>query len=404
MIDKIKFLLLFFPVAFYAMSVGGKIPYFLLYTMGALLVMPLIHGIVGLLTIKAEVHVDSNTVHAGDTVELSYRIYSRFPLSFPNIQLEDRITAILTGEKPPIKRYSLNSREVYTQNMKIHCKRRGDYTIGYFKITIGDIFNFFRFSKRIEVPLNLRVYPRVVDIHKMPIQPKMSLGEILINNPLFQDYTEISGLKFYEPGDSIKKIHWKASAKQEETLVKSFEMKGETNLVLFINSSLESYREDTDGLLEDLAVETSLSIANYCLKKGIQVSLCYEESRELVYLEGKYLSDFKRFMEELVTFHPTGSIGFAEQISKYTTRLPSGAMVIFITPDIDKKIGINSIYLKRKGIHSEYILVQGIEAYSAEKELKEIRKRLGGEGIKVYGIEKMEDLSMGLEVYHESGA
>ncbi len=404
MIDKIKFLLLLFPVAFYAMSVGGKIPYFLLYTMGTLLLMPIIHGIIGILTIKAEVYVDDHTVHAGDTVDLSYQIYSRFPLPFPNIQLEDGISATLTGEKPPLERYALNSREAYTKHIKIHCKRRGDYTVGYFKITIGDIFHFFRFNKRIEVPLNLRVYPRVVDIHKVLIQPKMSLGEILINNLLFQDYTEISGLKRYEPGDSIKKIHWKASAKQEETLVKSFEMKGETNLVLFINASLESYREDTHGFLEDLAVETSLSIANYCLRKGIRVSLCYEKGGALVYLEGNHLSDFKKLMEELVTFHPTGTIDFAEQISKYTTGLPSGTTVIFITPEIDKEIGINSIYLKRKGIHGEYILLQNMEASGAEQELNKIRKRLDGEGIKVYGIGRTEDLSMGLGVYYESGS
>lgn len=404
MIDKIKFLLLLFPVAFYAMSVGGKIPYFLLYTMGALLLMPIIHGIIGILTIKAEVYVDDHTVHAGDTVDLSYQIYSRFPLPFPNIQLEDGISATLTGEKPPLERYALNSREACTKHIKIHCKRRGDYTVGYFKITIGDIFHFFRFNKRIEVPLNLRVYPRVVDIHKVLIQPKMSLGEILINNLLFQDYTEISGLKRYEPGDSIKKIHWKASAKQEETLVKRFEMKGETNLVLFINASLESYREDTHGFLEDLAVETSLSIANYCLRKGIRVSLCYEKGGALVYLEGNHLSDFKKLMEELVTFHPTGTIDFAEQISKYTTGLPSGTTVIFITPEIDKEIGINSIYLKRKGIQGEYILLQNMEASGAEQELNKIRKRLGGEGIKVYGIGRTEDLSMGLGVYYESGA
>lgn len=394
---KIKFLLLLLPVVFFAIVVGGTIPYFLLYTLLALVILPILHSLIGILTIKGKINMEEGEIYAGESIEIEYKVLSKLPISFPKLELDNNIAYRLTGKKPPRERFSLVGKEPYYNKIKVVCRRRGDYEIGHFKITIEDIFSCFKFSKRISIPIGLRVYPKIVPIYSLPLKAIIPMGEIRVTNQLLQDYTEISDLKPYELGDSIKKIHWKASAKQDEFLVKNFEPKGDTHVAIFINSSAASYINDKDRLIEDQAVETALSIVNYCLNQGVKVSLCYEEEGKRVYVEGNYLSDLRSFMDRLVLFSPKENVDFASQAFKYSSVFSQGATTIFITPTIDKELAAQSIHWKMKGINPVYILLKASKTSNIKEDTKLVIQKLMEEGVDVYELTNMAELSIGLE-------
>jgi uncharacterized protein (DUF58 family) len=228
------------------------------------------------------------------------------------------------------------------------------------------------------------------------------MGEILVNNRFLQDHTEISDLRPYQQGDSIKKIHWKASAKQEELLVKNFEPKADTHVVIFLNSSASSYINDKDELIEDKGVEATLSIVNYCLCQSVKVSLYYENQGKRIHVEGNYLSDLREFMNRLVSFHPKESSSFASQVIKYSSVIPKGSTTVFITPTIDKDLGAQSIHWKMKGISPVYILLESHNQSNINEDINLIIQKLRQEAIEVYQVTHMEGLSIGLEEENES--
>jgi hypothetical protein len=70
------------------------------------------------------------------------------------------------------------------------------------------------------------------------------------------------------PGDRIKDIHWKATAKKDELMVKERVRLSENQLALFVDMSGE--KEGLEGILE-----LSFNMVKHALREGVPVSLMW---------------------------------------------------------------------------------------------------------------------------------
>ena len=57
------------------------------------------------------------------------------------------------------------------------------------------------------------VYPKVVPLEGYDLASRRPIGEVLLTHRLFEDPTRIAGVRGYEPGDPLNRIHWKATAR-----------------------------------------------------------------------------------------------------------------------------------------------------------------------------------------------
>ncbi len=140
-------------------------------------------------------------------------------------------------------------------------------------LTSGDIFGFYPRSAKVLSEDHMIVYPRIFPLEELGVPPVYPLGENRALQRIFQDPTRALGIRDYRPGDSLKHIHWKASARHSRLNVKVFEFT--TNLKVSLLLAVDSFqgkgpqREDTF----ELAVSTAASIAYYLIENGTPAGL-----------------------------------------------------------------------------------------------------------------------------------
>jgi len=116
------------------------------------------------------------------------------------------------------------------------------------------------------------VLPRIHNIN-VELKARQQLGNIEAENKAFEDYTNISQLRKYNYGDSIKRIHWKVSAKKREFYVKEFQVSAMSEVYILWDLNKNHFAMDTQGIMDENCAECMLSIAKFCLLHDIPVSV-----------------------------------------------------------------------------------------------------------------------------------
>src|SRR5690606_25309859 len=91
---------------------------------------------------------------------------------------------------------------------RIRCHRRGYFQIGPAVLETGDVFGLYKQFKMIAEPEFLTVEPAVIPLDGFDLVSRRPLGEIRMQHRLFEDPSRISGVRKYERGDPLNRIHW----------------------------------------------------------------------------------------------------------------------------------------------------------------------------------------------------
>jgi len=300
--------------------------------------------------------------------------------------------------------FSLEPKDYYHGERVLTLNRRGVYQMGKVILEIHDPFGFYSLRKSLPVPLQLTVYPRVRGLHHLQVEASQFQGELLVQNPLFQDQVTLIGLKPYQLGDSMKKIHWKASARGPDLMVKSFEERGDTEVYVFLNSTARCYAQDQAFLAEDQLVEISLSLIHHCLRGGLGVTLTYCQGDSLEEISGSQGGDYQRFLDALVSFSPQGASPFEIMIERRSATIPQGSTLLMLTPELNKALAIQGIQMKMKNLQPIYFLMEKPEGNGPLNQgQEELKRALQGEGIRLYSIGLNQEIRKVLEGFYAMG-
>ena len=80
-------------------------------------------------------------------------------------------------------------------------------------VETGDLFGLHRRYRVLTSPHFLLVYPDVVPLEGYELASRRPIGEIHISHRLYEDPTRIAGVRRYELGDPLNRIHWRATAR-----------------------------------------------------------------------------------------------------------------------------------------------------------------------------------------------
>ena len=105
------------------------------------------------------------------------------------------------------------------------------------------------FEKRISFQLKhtVLVYPKMTDIHYVPIDTQYDLGSMISPYNIVKDTTMATGVRDYQPGDRVSWIHWKSFARTQTLMTKEFEDRRSQDLfVLFDGRPSETFEEQVE--------------------------------------------------------------------------------------------------------------------------------------------------------------
>jgi uncharacterized protein (DUF58 family) len=323
-----------------------------------------------LVGVSGERSLSERRIFPGEYVELRLRLVNRKLLPLPWIQMDDEIPAGLApdislppGSKPGFGFLSKAAALLwYTKvswKQRLYGNKRGYYALGPITLTSGDIFGFYPRSTTEPLIDHVIVYPRIFPIAQLGIPPLYPIGEATAEKRIFEDPIRVIGVRDYSPHDSLRHIHWKASARHQSLQVKIFEPTTTLNVVLFL--AVDSFHQDTPKGEEDLeigistdisadsfqqdasqdeeyfelGISTAASVANHLIERrssvGLFVNSCLADSGQPVaMLPGSSTDQLVEILEALAKVTHIASGPFEEFLQTELTGLPWGTTLVFI--------------------------------------------------------------------------
>jgi len=156
---------------------------------------------------------------------------------------------------------------------QLECNRRGYYQLGPLVLETGDLFGLHRRYRVATEPHFLLVFPQVQPLAGFDIASRRPIGEVKMSYRLFEDPTRVAGVRRYESGDSLNRIHWHATARTGVLHSKIYEPSTVAGATVLLDLHERSFDERHEPFRSELAVTAAASLANAVYQMGQQIGL-----------------------------------------------------------------------------------------------------------------------------------
>ena len=119
-------------------------------------------------------------------------------------------------------RLSMSPFASYDVDNTVQFRFRGTYEIGVKCFYVYDFFRLMRVRVDVENYNQVYVLPRRLNLDEAAAQAISDSVARTVRSPISYDRLEVSDIRDYRMGDSLKSIHWKLSSKSEEMIVKEY--------------------------------------------------------------------------------------------------------------------------------------------------------------------------------------
>jgi uncharacterized protein (DUF58 family) len=252
---------------------------------------------------------------------------------------------------------------------------------------------------------------------------RRSIGEVRITHQLYADPTRVSGVRNYERGDPINRIHWKTTARTGTLHSKTFEPSTVAGATIVLDFHVGRYSDRGEPHRSELAVTAAASLANSISLMGQQIGLVTNgrDAADRIRQEGwkhefqtrslaqsavgmldandrlapvhvptrRGVDQLSRILQTLARVELSDGLPFGDLLMETTGRIPRDASVIAILPDAAPETALALGSLRRRGFAVTVILVM----YAEEDQYSVAAGRLHAEGIDVRLVEDEQMLA-----------
>ena len=301
----------------------------------------------GLPSIGYERRIASDRVVWGDQVPLDVEVWNRKLLPVPLLTVDDHVTDSLRVVGRPLaaserpgqgalqNAWSLLWYERVVRHLVIDARRRGAFTFGPVRLTVSDLFERGTSSVERALPGELLVRPRTVAV-RVPPAAEAPLGSARARSSLFTDPSRFAGVRRYEPGDPMRRIHWRATARLGEPVSRRYEPVHERHVLLAVDLQTVPgphwLMHFDDDQVEALCVAAA-SLARHMLRTdtacGLLLGAQLAGGRRWAYLPpSAAASQLGRIEDVLARVQPIVSLPFERLLGVVPRRLAPGATVV----------------------------------------------------------------------------
>ncbi|MFS0853082.1 DUF58 domain-containing protein [Microbacterium sp. 179-I 3D4 NHS] len=203
----------------------------------------------------------------------------------------------------------------------IPTQKRGVVKVGPVSVVRGDPLGLFERARRRDDPVDLYVHPRTV------LFDGQSLGflrdlEGMPATDLSRDDVSFHALLEYQPGDDLRHVHWRSTARTGTMMVRQYEETRRSHFVIGLSRSAGDYAVPDDF---ELAISAAGSIGLRALRDSQRVDVRVQ-GRELPAGTGKQLLDSLSAIE---TSKPREG-GIAELAGVVAATMPLASVVVLL--------------------------------------------------------------------------
>lgn len=228
------------------------------------------------------------------------------------------------------------------------CTQRGSYRLGPLRISSADPFGLFRRSVQIGTSRDLLVFPQVLSLHDF-VLPALELpGGNVSRRRTFDSTPTVTTVRDYVAGDSLSKVSWKATARQQKLMVKEFELDpvADVWMVLDLDRKLHVLAANADrrqppdpqrmylNSTLEYAVTAAASVASTLLEKGRSVGLITWSGGGQVLPPDRGSRQLWKLLEVLAVAQPTETPPLREVLLAHQSEYAGNIALVVVSPNL----------------------------------------------------------------------
>ena len=328
---------------------------------------------------------EGDVFEIGQSAEVTVEVENRGALTVPWLIIEDSLPWEAITQMPHHIRVegerfeltSLKRGESAVLNYTVTFLMRGYYQLGPLQLETGDVFGLHRRFRVAGEPHFALVLPRVLPLQGYNLASRRPLGEIRVVHRLFEDPTRLAGVRPYQHGDPLNRIHWRATARTGQIHSRVYETSRVAGATFLLDFHLQSFQGAAGETSAELAIVTVASLANAVFLMGQQIGFISNgrDAADRIREEGwrgeftkrtdaqqranhpmandrlrpvrvetrKGNEKLSQILETLARLEHTDGLEFSETLAASISRIPRDATVVpvlrQVTPDIALALG-----------------------------------------------------------------
>ncbi|HYF95831.1 MAG TPA: DUF58 domain-containing protein [Symbiobacteriaceae bacterium] len=349
-----------------ALLIPGRPLYTVLYFAGGVYLLTRVSLQYAARRIEVVRELSDARIFLGESVTVTLRLKNPTGMPVPWLQFIESRPPQMASE-PFCRVVTLGPNQTLTERYTLLGNKRGRYEVGGVTLQAGDPFGMASFEERRDETIRFTVYPKVSPLTDLGLPARLPMGDLATRRRLFEDPAWLTGTREYVAGDSLKRIHWNATARTGDLMVKQFRHAMLLPSCIFLNLNRADFGSRSFWQESELAISAAASLGNFLVERKQQMGLVVAgvdpdagpESRlvKLPLRQGR--GAVVEMLELLARVQAAEApIPFARAVVEEAQRLPWGTLLCIVAPSETPELAAACSRIARGG-QQVLLLVMG---------------------------------------------
>lgn len=317
--------------------------------------------------VKYSRKLSERRVFVGEEVTLWLQLANRKLLPVPWLEVRERLPEALplvdghttpSGQQGAVyltRTTALRSKDRLEWPLTMKALMRGYHRIGPARICSGDLFGLFEREEMVGGSETIVVYPRTYPLPDLGLGSARPFGELSGGRRIFPDPLRVVGVRDYIPGDPLKQLDWKATARAGRLQSRLYEPSRSQAVIVALDvMTLGHTWEGTDPVLLERGVVVAASVARAAFEGHAAIGLLTNGAlpnadRPIRLGAGRRPDQLVRVLEALAGTNPFAMAPLADELERRGEALPLGASLVLVAALMPDSLAATLRRLRREG-------------------------------------------------------
>ena len=324
--------------------------------------------------LDAEVELAEERALEGDELELEVTLDPVVGAERLELLLElPRELAVASGENPVLLR--LRDGAPRAVSFRVRCKGWGAFRVGRLYLRASDAFGLFRYETELDRRAALKIYPAEESLRALlrPLETQVFSGNHVARQK--GEGIEFADLRPFVPGDRIRRVNWRASARRGELWVNEHHAERNADVVILVDSFAEVRQGERSTL--DPALRAAASLAARYLRQKDRVGFLSFGGFLNWLLPSTGTNQLYRIVDAMLDTEIVLSYAWKDISTVPRRTLPPHALVLALTPLLDARSEAALLDLRARGFDVVVVEISPLPLLpTAQGELARLAHRL----------------------------
>ncbi len=220
--------------------------------------------------LSVERQITNSELQVGESMAVGLRLNNNTGYFIPWLFAEDLLSKRMISQPNraldvtgfPAKLYFFRPRQIALMTYQIKAERRGYFQLGPTILETGDLLGLHRNYRIASEPQFVLVLPKLIPLQGVNVASRRPMGELRMNDRSMEDPTQMVGIREYRAGDSLNRIHWRATARTGKLHTRIFQPTCIQGAMLVLDMHNNTNPDRNEPVRTDLAVTMAASLAH----------------------------------------------------------------------------------------------------------------------------------------------